>query len=86
VSQFFEFLVLGLSLGTIYALIAMGFVIVYKATNVVNFAHASVLMLGAFLVAKWSDGLGFFGALATAAALTPSRSSPSASTSCWRRS
>jgi branched-chain amino acid transport system permease protein len=67
VSQFFEFLVLGLSLGTIYALIAMGFVIVYKATNVVNFAHASVLMLGAFLVAKWSDGLGFFGALAAAA-------------------
>ena len=33
----------------------MGFVIVFKATNVVNFAHASVVMLGAYLVAKWHD-------------------------------
>jgi branched-chain amino acid transport system permease protein len=67
VSQFFELLVSGLSLGCIYALIAMGFVIVFKATNVVNFAHASVVMLGAYLVAKWHHGLGFFGAIAAAA-------------------
>ena len=51
-NQVFELLVSGLSLGCIYALIAMGFVIVFKATNVVNFAHASVLMLGAYLVAE----------------------------------
>jgi branched-chain amino acid transport system permease protein len=69
VTQFFELLVSGLSLGCIYALIAMGFVIVFKATNVVNFAHASVLMLGAYLVAEWHDSLGFFGALLAAAAL-----------------
>jgi branched-chain amino acid transport system permease protein len=69
VSQVFEYLVTGLSLGCIYALIAMGFVIVFKATNVVNFAHASVLMLGAYLVATWHDGLGFFGALIAAAAV-----------------
>lgn len=68
-SQFFEYLVTGVSLGCIYALIAMGFVIVFKATNVVNFAHASVLMLGAYLVAVWHDGLGFFGALIAAAAV-----------------
>ena len=49
-SQVLEYLVTGLSLGCIYALIAMGFVIVFKATHVVNFAHASVLMLGAYLV------------------------------------
>jgi branched-chain amino acid transport system permease protein len=67
VSQLFENLVIGLSLGCIYALIAMGFVIVFKATNVVNFAHASVLMLGAYLVAVWHDDLGFAGALAAAA-------------------
>jgi branched-chain amino acid transport system permease protein len=67
VNQFFELLVSGLSLGCIYALIAMGFVIVFKATNVVNFAHASVLMLGAYLVATWHDSLGFFGALLAAA-------------------
>jgi branched-chain amino acid transport system permease protein len=66
-SQFFELLISGLSLGCIYALIAMGFVIVFKATNVVNFAHASILMLGAYLVAVWHDDFGFFGALALAA-------------------
>ena len=60
-------LISGLSLGCIYALLALGFVIVFKATNVVNFAQASVVMLGAYLVAKWHDSLGFFGAIAVAA-------------------
>jgi branched-chain amino acid transport system permease protein len=66
-SQFLELLISGLSLGCIYALIAMGFVVVFKATNVVNFAHASVVMLGAYLVARWHGPLGFFGAVAVAA-------------------
>jgi branched-chain amino acid transport system permease protein len=66
-SQFFELLISGLMLGCIYGLLAMGFVIVFKATNVVNFAHASVVMLGAFLVAKWHHSLGFFGAVGAAA-------------------
>ena len=68
-SQFFELLISGLMLGCIYGVIAMGFVIVFKATNVVNFAHASVVMLGAFLVAKWHHSLGFFGAIAASAAV-----------------
>jgi branched-chain amino acid transport system permease protein len=66
-SQFFELLISGLMLGCIYGLLAMGFVIVFKATNVVNFAHASVVMLGAYLVAKWHGSLGFFGAIGVAA-------------------
>jgi branched-chain amino acid transport system permease protein len=66
-TQFLELLISGLSLGCIYALIAMGFVVVFKATKVVNFAHASVLMLGAYLVARWHEPLGFFGAVAVAA-------------------
>ena len=66
-SQVLELLISGLSLGCIYALVALGFVIVFKATNVVNFAHASVLMLGAYLVARWHDALGFGGAVAVAA-------------------
>jgi branched-chain amino acid transport system permease protein len=68
-SQFIELLISGLSLGCIYALIAMGFVIVFKATKVVNFAHASVLWLGAYLVGRWHDSLGFFGAVGTAAVI-----------------
>jgi branched-chain amino acid transport system permease protein len=67
-SQFVELVISGLMLGCIYGLIAMGFVIVFKATNVVNFAHASIVMLGAYLVAKWHGSLGFFGAIAASAA------------------
>jgi branched-chain amino acid transport system permease protein len=66
-SEFFDLLVSGLLLGCIYALLAMGFVVVFTASNVVNFAHASVVMLGAYLVARWNDSLGFFGAIAAAA-------------------
>lgn len=40
----------GLSLGTIYALLAVGFVIIFKATRVLNFAHGALAAVGAFLV------------------------------------
>jgi len=36
------------SIGCIYALVALGFVLIYKATEVVNFAQGELLMLGAF--------------------------------------
>jgi len=50
-NQFSEMFVEGLSLGTIYALLAVGFVIIFKATQVINFAHGALAALGAFLVA-----------------------------------
>ncbi|MEX0945949.1 MAG: branched-chain amino acid ABC transporter permease [Acidimicrobiia bacterium] len=40
----------GISLGSIYALIALGFAIVYKATRIVNFAQAGFILLGAYVV------------------------------------
>lgn len=49
----------GLSLGCIYALIAIGFVIVFKSTRVLNFAHGSVLLLGAYVVGRTHAALGF---------------------------
>jgi branched-chain amino acid transport system permease protein len=63
VSQFVELLVNGLSLGCIDALIALGFVIVFKATRVVNFAYGSLLLLGAYTVGRYHDALGFAGAV-----------------------
>jgi branched-chain amino acid transport system permease protein len=51
----------GLSLGSIYALLAMGFVIIFKATQVLNFAHGSLAALGAFLVAALATTLDFPG-------------------------
>jgi branched-chain amino acid transport system permease protein len=43
-----QILVSGVVTGGIYALIAIGFVIVYKATGVINFATGELMMLGAF--------------------------------------
>ena len=47
-----QLLLSGLALGSIYALLALGFVIVFKATHVVNFAHAGLLMVGTYCVAR----------------------------------
>ena len=43
-----QLLFTGLGLGSIYALVALGFVLIYRATNVVNFAQGDFAMLGAF--------------------------------------
>lgn len=39
----------GLSMGAVYALVAMGFSIVYRTMGLVNFAHADVVMIGAYI-------------------------------------
>ena len=39
----------GLSMGAVYAMIALAFVLVYKATDILNFANGELVMLGAFL-------------------------------------
>lgn len=58
-TKFVELLVNGISLGAIYALIALGFVVIFKATEVVNFAHGSLLLLGGYVVARTQGSLGF---------------------------
>lgn len=47
--QIVQLIVNGLALGSVYALIALGFVIVYTATGVVNFAAGEFVMIGTFL-------------------------------------
>lgn len=69
-TQFVELLVGGLSLGCIDALIALGFVVVFKATRVVNFAYGSLLLLGAYVVGRYHDGLGFAGAVLLSVVVT----------------
>ena len=58
----------GIALGCIYALIALGFVLIYKATETVNFAQGELMMLGAFagLVLMEVVGLPFWLAAAIA--------------------
>lgn len=49
----------GVALGAVYALLALGFVVIFKATRVVNFAHAGLLMVGAYSVARFRTVDGF---------------------------
>jgi len=48
VDSFLQQLINGLALGSIYALIALGYTMVYGVLRFINFAHSDVLMLGAF--------------------------------------
>lgn len=58
-SQFVALLVGGLSLGAVYALVALGFVIIFKATGVLNFAQGSMLLLAAYVIAQAQAAWGF---------------------------
>jgi branched-chain amino acid transport system permease protein len=48
-TEFFQQLVNGLSLGAMYALIALGYTLVYGVLRFINFAHSDVFMVGSFL-------------------------------------
>jgi len=52
-THFLQLLVGGVSLGAVYALLALGFVIIFRATEVVNFAHPALLMVGAYFTARF---------------------------------
>ncbi|HEV3364439.1 MAG TPA: branched-chain amino acid ABC transporter permease [Acidimicrobiia bacterium] len=55
---FASLLITGLMTGAIYALVALGFVLVYKATGVINFAQGEFMMFGAFVAAALLTGWG----------------------------
>lgn len=46
---FFNLIITGLVVGSIYALLALGFTLIYKATGVVNFAQGELLLIGAYI-------------------------------------
>jgi branched-chain amino acid transport system permease protein len=51
-----QHLINGLSLGSIYALIALGYTMVYGVLQLINFAHSDIYMMGAFAsyyVSRW---------------------------------
>jgi branched-chain amino acid transport system permease protein len=48
VTEFLQYVVAGMALGARYALVALGFVVIYKATGVINFAQGSFVALGAY--------------------------------------
>jgi branched-chain amino acid transport system permease protein len=48
-NQVLQLLLAGVAQGCVYALVALGFVLIYKATETVNFAQGDLMMLGGFL-------------------------------------
>ena len=66
--QFIQQLVNGLSLGSIYALIALGYTMVYGIIKLINFAHGDIYMLGAYIgfIFATKTGMGFFPTLLVA--------------------
>ena len=57
--QFLQLVISGISQGCIYGLIALGFVLIYKATETVSFAQGDLMMLGAFFGLATMTMLGF---------------------------
>ena len=47
--SFLNFLISGVSLGSIYAIIALGYTMVYGIAKMLNFAHGDVIMVGAYI-------------------------------------
>lgn len=48
-TEFAQFVVGGLAVGSIYGLIALGFVVIYKSTEIFNFAQGELVMVGAYV-------------------------------------
>jgi branched-chain amino acid transport system permease protein len=72
VSELLSLVLNGLSVGSIYALVALGMVIVFRATEVINFTHPSLLVVGTLIVATahGTYGLPFWLAATLGIALT----------------
>jgi branched-chain amino acid transport system permease protein len=66
---FIQLTVTGLSSGAILALAALGFVLIYKASEVINFAQGQFLLIGAYVVWALNVDAGFHWALAVAGAI-----------------
>ena len=64
--EFFQYLIIGLVTGLLYALIALGYTMVYGIIELINFAHGDLFMLGSFFALQLSIWLG--AATATGAA------------------
>ena len=66
---FLNYLINGISLGSIYAIIALGYTMVYGIAKMLNFAHGDVIMVGAYICFFSMNGLSSLFAPGSLAAL-----------------
>ncbi|MDO8320984.1 MAG: branched-chain amino acid ABC transporter permease, partial [Rhodoferax sp.] len=55
-AEFLQFLFSGITVGATYALAALGFTLIYNASNVINFAQGEFIMLGGMLAVFFTQG------------------------------
>ena len=48
--SFLSYLINGISLGSVYAIIALGYTMVYGIARMLNFAHGDIIMVGGFVI------------------------------------
>ena len=56
--SFLGYLINGISLGSVYAIIALGYTMVYGIAKMLNFAHGDVIMVGAFAIYTAMSAIG----------------------------
>ena len=66
---FLNYLINGISLGSVYAIIALGYTMVYGIAKMLNFAHGDVIMIGAYISFLVTSKLGLPGIVSILAAM-----------------
>ena len=69
IEQLMQFAVSGVTAGSIYALVALGFTLVFNATGIINFAQGQFVMLGGLIATTFANTLGWPLALAVVVAI-----------------
>ncbi len=69
-TELLQSLVSGLGSGSVIALLALGFVIIYKAMRVISFAQPGLMVAGVVMVTYFVDAVGFYAAVALAVLAT----------------
>ena len=80
--QILEYSLIGIASGGLYVLAALGFVIIFKASNIFNFAMGEMMMFGAYLFFAMTVQLHFGWPVAVLVALRARSCSRSRSTAC----
>lgn len=57
--NFLQYLINGISLGSVYAIIALGYTMVYGIAKMLNFAHGDVIMIGAYIIFTIISTMGY---------------------------
>ena len=67
--QSIQYLINGISIGAVYAIIALGYTMVYGIAKMLNFAHGDVIMVGAYIAFCVTNYLGLPSFVAVAASV-----------------